>query len=160
VLEAAFLAKINGSAHPILVANLRKKDGSRPLPGTLELEVQGLRVGVFGVMVPMVTERMKTQAASAYLWDPPIETARRVTAELRGRVDLLIALTHIGHREDVRLAETVKGIDVILGGHSHTVIETPEKTGGTWICQGGSHSRYAGVYQWDNGTLSGGLVKI
>lgn len=159
VLESAFKAKLAGAKHPILCGNLRMKDGSRPLPRTLVLEVGGLKVGVVGVMVPMVTERMATRAASAYLWDPPIQTACELVEQLRPNVDLLIALTHIGHRQDVELAEKCQAIDVILGGHSHTILETPQMVGKVAICQGGSHNRFAGVYEWspDRG-LVGGLV--
>ena len=103
----------------------------------------------------MVTARMKTQAASAYLWEPALPTLRELGEKLRPEVDLLIALTHIGHRRDRELAEDGP-YDVILGGHSHTVLAEPERVGKTWICQGGSHGRFVGVYVWD-GELRGGL---
>lgn len=157
VFESAFSAKIAGARHPILVANLRRKDGTRPLPSSQIFERHGVKIGVFGVMVPMVTERMKTKAASAYLWDPPISTALELAAELRPQVDLLVALTHIGHRLDHELATKVPGIDIVFGGHSHTVLENPERVGDTCICQGGSHCRYVGVYEWQDGRFEGGL---
>lgn len=162
VLESAFMRKLEGAQHPILCANLRKKDGSRPLPATLILERDGFKIGVFGVMVPMVTDRMKTQAASAYLWDAPIPTAVAITKDLRPKVDLLIALTHIGYREDVKLAQAAPEVDIILGGHSHTVLEKPEIIGKTAICQGGSHGRYVGVYGWEPevGLVAGELLPL
>jgi 5'-nucleotidase len=159
-IEAAFLAKLAGVSHPILCANLRRKDGSSPFPESIVLSVGSIRVGVFGVMVPIVTERMASRAVSAYIWDQPIPTAQRVVAALRPSVDLLIALTHIGYGRDRELAEAVPGIDIILGGHSHTVLNEPIRVNDTEICQGGSHARYVGVYHWDNGTLSGGLVPL
>lgn len=148
VLESAFHAKIAGAAHPVLCGNLHRKDGTFPLPRTLLLKSGDIRVGIVSVMVPMVTERMRTQAMSAYLWDPPIPTARALGEELRPQVDLLIALTHIGHRQDLELAEQVPIFDAILGGHSHTVLPEPVFVGRTAVCQGGSHARYAGVYEW------------
>lgn len=161
VLESAFKAKLAGATHPILCGNLRSKDGSRPLAGELTVEVGGLKVGVIGVMVPMVTERMASRAASAYLWDPPIPKACELAEGLRTKVDLLLCLTHIGHRQDRELAAKGCGIDVILGGHSHTVLETPEKLGDVWICQGGSHNRFAGLYEWTPGSgLAGRLIAI
>lgn len=158
LVEPAFRAKLAGRRHPVLAGNLRERDGTYPLLRTLELESKGIRVGVLGVMVPMVTERMKTQAASRYLWDPPLTVAAELAEDLRPRVDLLIALTHIGHRQDRELAEKGLGIDVILGGHSHTVLETPERVGDTFIAQGGSHCRYVGVYEWSEAGLTGGLT--
>ncbi len=160
VLPAAFRAKIEGHVHPLLCANLRGKDGSRPLPAHQVFTVSGLRVGVFGVMVPMVTERMATKSASAYLWDPPLAVATEQVSELRDQVDCLIALTHIGHKQDLVLAESRPEIDLILGGHSHTVISSPELVGKTWICQGGSHGKFVGKYEWVNGHLSGALLSL
>jgi len=53
----------------------------------------------------------------------------RVTAvvrELREKgIDKIILLSHIGYDEDVRLARTISGIDVIVGGHSHTLLGQP-----------------------------------
>lgn len=158
--ESGFKAKLAGAPTPVLCANLRLKSGARPLPGYVTLETQGLRVGVFGVSVPMVTDRMAARAISAYLWDPPVEIARDCVQRLRPEVDLLVGLTHIGHRLDLELVAAVPGIDVLLTGHSHTVLETPIEVGGTWICQGGSHGRYAGLYRWEAGKLSGRLQPL
>lgn len=148
VLESAFRKKIEGASHPLICANLRRRDGSRPLAEILVVEAAGLRIGVVAVMVPMVTERMKTQAASAFLWDPPIPTAVAWAERLRSEVDLLIALTHIGFRQDQALAEATSHFDLILGGHSHTVLAEPALVGRTAILQTGSHGRYAGRYVW------------
>lgn len=148
VVEAGFQAKIAGASHPLLCANMRRKGAGLVFPPSLLMERGGFRVGVFGVMVPMVTERMATQAASAYLWDPPIESARPVFAELRAQSDLVIALTHIGFAEDQKLAAALPGLDLILGGHSHTVLEQPFRVGGTAICQVGSHAKFIGRYVW------------
>jgi 2',3'-cyclic-nucleotide 2'-phosphodiesterase (5'-nucleotidase family) len=94
---------------------------------------------------------MATQAASAYLWEPPVATAVAEGALLRDQVDCLIALTHIGLRQDREIAEKTNQFDLILGGHSHNVLEEPVFVGRTAICQTGSHARYAGVYAWDAG---------
>ena len=156
LLPSAFEAKIAGAAHPLLVANMRQKDGQPgPWRESIILEVQGLSIGVFGVMVAMVTERMASRAASSYLWDQPIPIATRVAKELRADVDMVIALTHIGVTQDRLLAEACPEIDLILGGHSHTVLGTPERIGNTWIAQGGSHGRFLGRYEW---ALGEGLV--
>ncbi len=158
-LAAAFRAKLSGFSHPLLCGNLRMKDGSHPFPQTLELETNGIKIGIAAAMVEMVTPKMKTAVASAYLWDPALPTLRQLGEALRPRVDLLIALTHIGHRRDRELAGDGP-FDVILGGHSHTVLMEPERVGQTWICQGGSHGRFVGVYQWKDGELSGGLRSL
>lgn len=161
VMEAGFRAKLAGAQHPVLAANIRNKWGQRPFPQQLVFEREDIKVGVVGVMVPMVTEGTMSAAASSYLWDLPIPTALNLGSELRDNVDLLIALTHIGLKQDEILAG--HGLfDVILGGHSHTVLEQPLQLGSTWICQGGAHGRFIGVYQWDTAqkNLSGVLQPL
>ena len=156
VLHAALETKINRARFPILCANMRAKDpaASEKLPVLPHITIDrgGLKVTIFGLTVPMVTEKMKMAAAvSSFLFDDPIETARRLVGQLRWGADVLIALTHIGIREDERLARSVSGIDLITGGHSHVVLEEPkriERDGGssraTPIVQAGWHGRYYG----------------
>lgn len=148
VLRSTLDAKLEGHVHPVLCANLYDKSGERVLPASLTLEVKGLRVGVFGVMVPMVTDKMASRSLSQLLWTQPVPEAKSIAADLRRHCDLVIALTHIGLRHDQALAEACSEIDLILGGHSHTVLEQPVRVSNAWICQGGSHGRYFGEYVW------------
>lgn len=161
IFGPALRAKLAGAEHPVLCANLFDRQGERPLPGWQVFSLANVRVGVFGVMVPMVTAQMRTQRASTYLWTSAAEAAAEAVAALRAEgADVIIALTHIGFRQDEALAEQVPGIDIILGGHSHTVLEAPVRTGATWIAQGGSHGRFAGVYRWDGDRLTGQLRSL
>jgi 5'-nucleotidase len=109
-------------------------------------------------MVPMVTARMATRKASQYIWTNPITTAQDVAKKLRDQVDLVIALTHIGYTQDQKLAEDCPEIDIILGGHSHTVLEQPTKINQTSICQTGSHGRFIGIYEWDGEITQAELI--
>ncbi len=54
-------------------------------------------------------------------------------------------LSHIGYPADRVLAEKVKGIDIIVGGHSHTKLAKPVKVGNTIICQAWEHAKALGV---------------
>jgi 5'-nucleotidase len=147
-LEAAFRAKLAGARHPLVCANLRDRRGAPVVPDFVILNAAGLRIGVVGAMVPMVTARMASHLVSAFLWVPPIPAAKRVAQELRGQVDCLIGLTHIGHRQDLELAEACPLFDLILGGHTHTVLREPVRVGETFVCQDGSHARFVGRYRW------------
>jgi 5'-nucleotidase len=159
-LLSAFDMKIKGAKHPILVANVIHPDGKPVFVQSMIIEQNRLKIGLFGVMVPMATDNMKTAFAWSYRWTSPIPTAIEIARELRPKCDLVIALTHIGNREDQKLAESTTDIDIIFGGHSHTVIPNPVKVNQTYIAQGGSHNRYAGVYAWENGILSGELKTL
>ncbi len=142
-----FLAKTRGAPCPLLCANLRPKHPDTPVPvqPVWRTVHQGVRVAVLGLTVPMVTPRMKSALLSAYLFDPPIEVAREWVLRLRPEADLLIALTHIGYKQDCLLAEACPQIDVILGGHSHTPIQPPQQVNGVWIAQAPPFARGFGV---------------
>jgi 5'-nucleotidase len=158
--EHVMRRKLTGMAHPMICANLRHVRGDALFPPSIDFEYNGLRVGIIAAMVPMVTDQTRTKAAATLRWTQPVESLRPVAAELRPKVDVLIALTHIGLTRDRELARADLGINIIFGGHSHDVLERPEQVGGTWIAQGGSHSRFAGVYAWTGTELTGGLIPL
>lgn len=156
-VNGVFLKKIVGAQQDILVANM---SGTGRVIESKLLQVSDIKVGVFGVMVPMCTEQKRDKALWAHRWTQPIPEAVRLAKQLRAQCDLLIALTHIGYQRDIELAKAAPEIDIIFGGHSHTVLPTPHVEGTTYIGQGGSHGRFAGVYEWENGVLTGELVPL
>ncbi len=72
----------------------------------------------------------------------PFETAREYLW-LKDRSDIFIALTHLGFENDVILAETMPaGIDLIIGGHSHTKVEKEQIFNGIMITQAENKLKY------------------
>jgi len=61
----------------------------------------------------------------------------------------VVVLSHLGAEEDKKLAKEVDGIDVIVGGHSHTIMEHGEKVGNTIVVQAGSLGRFVGDLELD-----------
>jgi 5'-nucleotidase len=120
-------------------------------------------VGIFGVTVPMITERMLSHHVSAYVFDDPIRVGAEMAERLRPQVDLLIALTHIGLKQDIELAKRAPQIDLIIGGHSHSVLEEPQREGRVAIVQAGSYARFLGRVEVDlagQTTISGKLLSL
>lgn len=62
---------------------------------------------------------------------------------LKNQSDAFILLSHCGFEDDLDLAQANPWMDVIIGGHSHTLIEHPTQTNGVLITQSGSHLKYA-----------------
>lgn len=157
--ESAFKMKLSGVMHPLLCCNIELRDGSSALPSSQILEHEGKVLAVIGVSVPMVTERMASKYASAYLWTDPIMAVQSEIASIADGADLVVLISHLGEKRDREIAELDLGINIIFGGHSHRVWEEPIHVRDTWLCQGGSHARYYGVYEWDfqSKELSGGL---
>ena len=95
-------------------------------------EKQGVRIGVFGIGIEMAgLVADKNFGATQYL--DPVTVAKEMVAKLRGteRCDLVICLSHLGYKyenpkiDDHKLAAQVDGIDLILGGHTHTFLDAP-----------------------------------
>jgi 5'-nucleotidase len=96
-------------------------------------EKQGIRVGVFGLGIELDGLVSKNMYGDTVYLDP-VEKAREMVQALRGKekCDLVICLSHLGYSydtekiDDRKLATQVSGIDLILGGHTHTFMEKPE----------------------------------
>ena len=154
--QVGFAAKTALARFPVLCANVRARDAATPLPvrgSVTRVLAGGLRVGLFGLTVPMITERMLVRKFSAFVFDEPLGVAAGLVPDLRGACDLLICLSHLGIAQDRRLAATVPGIDLIVGGHTHAVLEHGERVGDTWIVQAGAHGKFVG--RVDIGTKEG-----
>lgn len=158
-------AKIAGAGHPLLCANLFDRAENLILPGERVIERGGLRIGLIGVMLEMTPKSQKILGVpvgeiAALHWEKAEPIALEAGRRLRSECDLLILLSHIGLRRDRAMAGGDCPFDIILGGHSHDVLESPLRVGQTWICQGGSHGFRAGAYHWVDGNLTGGLVQL
>lgn len=145
--QAGFCAKVGRARFPVLCANVRAKGAETKLPvvGYIERAVGGVRVTVFGLTVPMITERMLSRKVSSYVFDDPLKTAESLVPSLRAGCDLLICLSHIGLARDREMADRVPGIDLIIGGHTHALLETGERIGGCVIVQAGWWGHYLGT---------------
>ncbi|MBI2843902.1 MAG: metallophosphatase [Armatimonadetes bacterium] len=161
-LQTGLRRKIGWAKFPVLCANIRPIDNAdMPVRADVTLERKDLKVVVFGLTVPMITERMLSRRVSAYVFDDPIETAAGIVPQLRKRADLLIALTHIGLNRDRELASAVPGIDLIVGGHTHAALERPETVGKTAIVQAGWFAHRVGRVEIEpGGDVRGELLKL
>ena len=148
VVDTLLRLKISKAAFPILCANIRwREDQGETLPVVpflVKTLPNGLRVGVFGLTVPMVTPRMTARLVSAFVFDDPVTVAQHQIETLRPSVDALVALTHIGLREDERLAAACPELDLVIGGHSHTKLSEPKVVGGVPIVQTGWFGHFLG----------------
>jgi 5'-nucleotidase len=96
-------------------------------------EKQGIRVGLFGLGIELDGLVSKNMYGDTVYLDP-VEKAREMVQALREKekCDLVICLSHLGYSydtekiDDRKLATQVSGIDLILGGHTHTFMEKPE----------------------------------
>jgi len=120
----------------------------------LVIEREGIRFGIFGILGK---EAQIYTSAGAITFFDPIETAKEMVKLLREteKVDVVIALSHGGVTkgkdgrftggEDVELPKAVPGIDIVIGGHSHTELhEAIMVNGRTPVVQTGKEGHNLG----------------
>ncbi len=150
---------------PVLSANVEVPSGSDPgkmkllCPPDTMMEVGGHKIGIFGLTTEDlvgITDKRKNPGL-AVLRAEPVATEEVKKLRAAG-AELVIALTHIGLREDSSLAMHVPGIDLIVGGHSHTflnrlaMVQHADATngwGGTAIVQTGRYGVNLGRIDMD-----------
>ncbi len=115
---------IRTARFPFMCANARLRATGEPLcPPYLIIERNGLRLALFGLIV-RDTQHYRAAREGVDILDP-LEVARQLVPQLRQQADLVILLSHLGIETERALAQQVPGIDVIVGGHSHTRLTQP-----------------------------------
>ncbi len=133
---------ISETAFPVLGANV---EGMQHLKPFVILERGGVRVAVIGIVIEETPVSTHPRNVVGLRFLPVAETVAKYVRELRMRADIILVLSHIGYGADRWLAERVKGIDVIVGGHTHTKVSTPVRIGSTLIVQAWEHGKALGV---------------
>ncbi|MGC1404931.1 MAG: bifunctional UDP-sugar hydrolase/5'-nucleotidase [Thermodesulfobacteriota bacterium] len=134
-------------------APLKRAFKDYPVKEVLVLERNGIRIGLFGLMGKDAAD--DTPFAKPITFADPIQAGKRMVDILKNRekVDIIICLSHSGtssikkHSEDEILARQVPEIDVIISGHTHTVLPQPIRIGKTIIVSSGSYSEYLGLLE-------------
>ncbi len=158
---------------PMISANIYK-DGKRAYKPYELFDRGGLKIAVMGLTTD--DTRKMTDPANTGMLDfrKPADEAAKLVPELRKQAHVVIAATHMGHYTDgksgvnapgdVEMARQVKGIDMIVGGHSQNpvcMLEqlgasrinaayvpgtacAPDRQNGTWIVQAHEWGKYVG----------------
>jgi 2',3'-cyclic-nucleotide 2'-phosphodiesterase (5'-nucleotidase family) len=161
------------SEFPWLSANLTVGDTEIPVEGVRPFIVRkygDIRIAYLG----LTSERSRSypQTKGWTFMDPKIAAGYWVPVA-RAECDILIAVTHIGVDRDIALASSVEGIDLIIGGDSHTFIPKPmlianPKGMNVPIAQDGAYGVALGVLNvilekkqdWSVKSVEGNLIPI
>lgn len=130
---------------PFLGANIFDVEWDEPAfdPYTI-IEKAGVRVGVIGQAFPYMPIANPKWMFPDYSFGIREERMQAVVDELRGteKVDLVVCLSHNGFDVDHKMAGRVKGIDVILTGHTHDAVPEPVLVGETILIASGSNGKF------------------
>lgn len=140
--------RMEQASYPWLCANIHVgPEGIIPQPKPYIITtIGGVKVAILGLIEIGKDSRIPPthpDKLKGITFTDPVEEALKYR-KLRDSCDLFIGLTHIGTTDDVRLAEQMPELDVIIGGHSHTRIDTTMIVNGVLITQTESWLKYIG----------------
>jgi 5'-nucleotidase / UDP-sugar diphosphatase len=132
-------------------ATLQQAFQNYPVARYTIIKKNGTRIGLFGIIGKDAGH--DAPFARPLTFADQILTSKRMVDILKNKekVDMVICLSHSGtspvkkRSEDEKLARAVPQIDVIISGHTHTILPQPIVTGKTIIVSSGSYGSYLGI---------------
>ncbi|TIV77569.1 MAG: bifunctional metallophosphatase/5'-nucleotidase, partial [Mesorhizobium sp.] len=170
--ESALVPYLDKAKFPIISANVVPNDKSGAagkIKPSVVLEVGGQKIGIVGAVTNDTPELASPGPNIAIEDDVKSITAEVEKLKAQG-VNKIIAVTHIGYNRERDVIAKIPGIDVVVGGHSHTLLSnTDPKAAGPYptmvdnpdgykvpVVQAASYSKYLGEFKVvfdDNGVV-------
>ncbi len=177
--------QIKWSKFPLLAANIyNKTTGQRMFEPYRVFDRGGYKIAVMGLTTDDTSKMVLQSNVVNVEFRKPADEAAKLIPELRGKADMVIAATHMGHFTDgksgvnapgdVEMARAVKGLDLIVGGHSQNPVCmaaenkrndayvpgqpcAPDRQNGAWIVQAHEWGKYVGRADF---VIAGGKVDL
>lgn len=129
---------------PLVNANLYiTKNNRRILTPYIIIKKAGFDILFTGIITEKIMDSIKQDrliGTFVGVEEASREVGKICNAYKNDDIDLTILLTHIGYESDIKLAKLLKpewGVDMIIGGHSHTILDKPTKVNDILIAQAG-----------------------
>jgi 2',3'-cyclic-nucleotide 2'-phosphodiesterase (5'-nucleotidase family) len=140
--RAVIKERIGEANFPVLGANVIGMEKLKPY---IVKDLDGISIAIIGIVTDDTPVTTHPKNVSGLQFLSPDDTVEKYVRELRGKNNIIVVLSHIGFSADTDLAMKVDGIDIIVGGHSHTKIEKPALIGKTFVVQAFEHGKALGV---------------
>jgi len=134
--------RLEEARFPVLAANVQGLTGIKPY---VIKELSGLKIAIIGLVTENTPTATHPKNVKGLIFVSPVDSAKQVLKELDPKPDLVIVLAHLGLPAERRLAKALKEIQVIVGGHTHSRIDTPIKVNETVIVQAWEHGKVLGL---------------
>ncbi|GAC1426545.1 MAG: thiosulfohydrolase SoxB [Burkholderiaceae bacterium] len=130
-------------------------------------EMNGVKVGIIGQAFPYTPIANPRYLVPNWSFGIQEETLQKMVEEARAKgAKVVVLLSHNGMDVDLKLASRVRGIDAILGGHTHDGMPAPvlvsNPGGKTLVTNAGSNTKFLGVLDFDvrSGAIQGFQYKL
>lgn len=133
--------------YPMLAINCFDKQSDELIfPPYLIKEINGLKVGIIGIAATIIDKTMPAHFSKGIYFTLGNKELPGFIKKLKEEkhVDLVLVLSHLGFPQEVKLANEVDGIDILLSAHTHNRIYDPVIENGAIIIQSGCHGSFLG----------------
>ncbi|MFW5904506.1 MAG: bifunctional metallophosphatase/5'-nucleotidase [Candidatus Saliniplasma sp.] len=145
--------------YPMLAINCyRKSDDELVYEPYKILKKKGVKFGIIGIAATIVDKTMPDFFSEGIYFTLGNKELPIYINELKQKgVDIIIVFSHLGYPQELKLAEEVNGIDVLLSGHTHNRVYEPTLVNDTIIMQSGCHGSFIGRLdlEIDDDTIKG-----
>lgn len=133
--------------YPMLACNCYDEDTDELVfPPYTIIERAGLKIGVIGIAEHIIDKTMPAHFSEGVYFTLGVEETKKLIPQLKDQeqVDLIILLSHFGFPQEVKLAQEIDGIDILLSGHTHNTLVEPIVVHDTILMQSGCHGAHIG----------------
>lgn len=131
---------------PVLAANLENYENQN-LTNHLIIDRGGYKIAIVGIIHSSILKYYSEDIQKKYASTDPVEFAQTFVDKYSDSADVILALTHEGHDKDRSLAKKVNGIDIIVGSHSQSALDSGDVVNNCLIVQAGKEGYYVGVVE-------------
>ncbi|MEK7486927.1 MAG: 5'-nucleotidase C-terminal domain-containing protein [Planctomycetota bacterium] len=115
----------------------------RPLPSFVVLEKEKIRLAVIGAITPDAKWTTHPKNVQNLIFTNPVLEVAGIAEHMNDKVDMVVVVSHCGKELDRDIAKQ-PGVDLVIGGHDHVLLDPPEKIGLVPVCQAGDYGDYLG----------------
>lgn len=133
--------------YPMLAINCYNEENDELVfPPYITKEINDLKIGVIGIAATIVDKVMPEHFSEGIYFTMGNEELPRYIDKLKNEenVDLVVVLSHLGYPQELKIANKIDGIDVLLSAHTHNRIYEPAIVNDTIIIQSGCHGSFLG----------------
>ncbi|MGL5098989.1 MAG: bifunctional metallophosphatase/5'-nucleotidase, partial [Fusobacteriaceae bacterium] len=157
----------NNTKFQVLAANVFNQEGKYLTKPHMIKEVDGVKVGILGLATPETLYKTNPNNVKGLTFENPVTATERAVGELKAMgAEYIIVLSHLGDDESTEpglrsdAVAHVKGVDLIIDGHSHTLLKEKKMVNGVPIVQTGDYNKNLGVIKIDFDDLKKGLDPV
>ncbi len=139
-----FFRDVSGNnSKKIINASIRTNEGKEVFSPYKIISVKDVKLGIIGLVSPE-TFRFLPEDNQDFIVEQPDSVLKRVMPSLEKSCDYILVLSQMGIDKDKEIAKKWSDIDLIIGGHSQTLLSKPVVIGKCRIVQAGSYARRVG----------------